>query len=226
MSTFGVHSEVGTLRTVLVCRPGLAHQRLTPGNRASCCSTTCSGCTRRRRITTTSCSRCGSAASRSSSCTICWPKPLLSQEARGWILDRRITATTSAPASRRSCARGSASFRRRSSPSTDRRDRVSRSARNRADRDARRCLRRHRLHRPAGAQHAVSARPVVLDLRRLDGQRCSGPPASRRRCSSARSQVPPAFQARTSRSWGDCDDSFGAATVEAATSLPIGRVSC
>jgi arginine deiminase len=34
MSTFGVHSEVGTLRQVLVCRPGLAHQRLTPGNAA------------------------------------------------------------------------------------------------------------------------------------------------------------------------------------------------
>jgi arginine deiminase len=32
---FGVHSEVGKLRTVLVCRPGLAHQRLTPGNCAS-----------------------------------------------------------------------------------------------------------------------------------------------------------------------------------------------
>src|SRR5712672_3330867 len=32
MSMFGVHSEVGTLRTVLVCRPGMAHQRLTPGN--------------------------------------------------------------------------------------------------------------------------------------------------------------------------------------------------
>jgi arginine deiminase len=32
MSSFGVHSEVGKLRTVLVCRPGLAHQRLTPGN--------------------------------------------------------------------------------------------------------------------------------------------------------------------------------------------------
>jgi len=31
----GVHSEVGTLRTVMVCRPGLAHQRLTPGNAAS-----------------------------------------------------------------------------------------------------------------------------------------------------------------------------------------------
>lgn len=32
MNRFGVHSEVGKLRTVLVCRPGLAHQRLTPGN--------------------------------------------------------------------------------------------------------------------------------------------------------------------------------------------------
>jgi arginine deiminase len=28
----GVHSEVGKLKTVMVCRPGLAHQRLTPGN--------------------------------------------------------------------------------------------------------------------------------------------------------------------------------------------------
>jgi arginine deiminase len=30
--TFGVYSEVGLLRIVMVCRPGLAHQRLTPGN--------------------------------------------------------------------------------------------------------------------------------------------------------------------------------------------------
>jgi len=29
---FGVHSEVGRLRTVLVCSPGLAHNRLTPSN--------------------------------------------------------------------------------------------------------------------------------------------------------------------------------------------------
>jgi arginine deiminase len=32
MQKLGVHSEVGKLNTVLVCRPGLAHQRLTPGN--------------------------------------------------------------------------------------------------------------------------------------------------------------------------------------------------
>jgi len=32
MRQFGVHSEVGKLRTVMVCSPSLAHQRLTPGN--------------------------------------------------------------------------------------------------------------------------------------------------------------------------------------------------
>lgn len=31
-STYGVHSEVGKLRKVLVCSPGLAHHRLTPSN--------------------------------------------------------------------------------------------------------------------------------------------------------------------------------------------------
>jgi hypothetical protein len=31
-STCGVHSEVGRLHKVLVCRPGLAHRRLTPTN--------------------------------------------------------------------------------------------------------------------------------------------------------------------------------------------------
>ncbi|MGW6691758.1 arginine deiminase [Streptomyces sp. NPDC054961] len=31
-SAFGVHSEVGRLRKVLVCAPGLAHRRLTPSN--------------------------------------------------------------------------------------------------------------------------------------------------------------------------------------------------
>jgi arginine deiminase len=31
-STYGVHSEVGKLRKVLVCSPGLAHRRLTPTN--------------------------------------------------------------------------------------------------------------------------------------------------------------------------------------------------
>jgi arginine deiminase len=32
MGRYGVYSEVGKLRTVMVCRPGLAHKRLTPEN--------------------------------------------------------------------------------------------------------------------------------------------------------------------------------------------------
>ncbi len=32
MTHYGVYSEVGKLRTVMVCRPGLAHMRLTPEN--------------------------------------------------------------------------------------------------------------------------------------------------------------------------------------------------
>ena len=31
-AAYGVHSEVGRLNTVLVCRPGLSHERLTPSN--------------------------------------------------------------------------------------------------------------------------------------------------------------------------------------------------
>src|SRR6476469_9692055 len=31
-AAYGVHSEVGRLRKVLVCAPGLAHRRLTPTN--------------------------------------------------------------------------------------------------------------------------------------------------------------------------------------------------
>jgi arginine deiminase len=32
VTKYGVHSEIGTLRKVMVCRPGLAHMRLTPQN--------------------------------------------------------------------------------------------------------------------------------------------------------------------------------------------------
>lgn len=32
MTEFGAHSEIGTLRKVMTCQPGLAHARLTPGN--------------------------------------------------------------------------------------------------------------------------------------------------------------------------------------------------
>ena len=36
----GVHSEIGKLRKVMVSRPSLAHERLTPATATTCCSTT------------------------------------------------------------------------------------------------------------------------------------------------------------------------------------------
>ncbi len=38
---FGVHSEVGQLRKVMVCAPGRAHARLTPSNCDQLLSTCC-----------------------------------------------------------------------------------------------------------------------------------------------------------------------------------------
>ena len=56
-----------------------------------CCSTMSSGCTRRRRITSTSCSRCGSVGSRFWSSTNCWVRRWKIRRRARWLLDRRIT---------------------------------------------------------------------------------------------------------------------------------------
>ena len=61
-STYGVHSEVGRLRKVLVCAPGLAHSRLTPTNCDSLLFDDVIGCRTRAATTSTSCPRCASAA--------------------------------------------------------------------------------------------------------------------------------------------------------------------
>ncbi len=65
----GVHSEAGKLRKVMVCSPGLAHQRLTPSN---CDELLFDDVIWVPSATTsTSSPRCASAASTSSRCTIC-----------------------------------------------------------------------------------------------------------------------------------------------------------
>lgn len=39
-TVYGVHSEVGVLKKVMVCAPGMAHSRLTPQQGTTCCSMT------------------------------------------------------------------------------------------------------------------------------------------------------------------------------------------
>ena len=70
-AAYGVHSEVGTLRKVLVCSPGLAHERLTPTNCDDLFSTMCCGCRTPAGTISTSSPRCVSGASTSSNCTMC-----------------------------------------------------------------------------------------------------------------------------------------------------------
>ena len=92
---FGVHSEVGRLRTVMVCRPGLAHQRLDAGQLPRFA-------VRRRHLGAGSTEgsfrlRAQDAAARRRGTLDL--HDLLAQtvaipEARAWILDRRVTANT------------------------------------------------------------------------------------------------------------------------------------
>ena len=64
-------------------------------------------------------------------------------------------------------------------------------------RDARRCVRRHRLHHSAGAEHAVSARSLLLDLQRRHVQSDVLAGAQARDAAAARGlQVPSALQGR------------------------------
>ena len=91
---FGVHSEVGKLRKVMIHRPDLELSRLTPTTTTSCCSTTCSGCAARASSTTCSPTCCATAASRS-----LYLEELLARvpgqpEARKWVLDRAVTSFT------------------------------------------------------------------------------------------------------------------------------------
>ncbi len=67
----GVHSEAGKLRKVMVCSPGLAHQRLTPSNCDELLFDDVIWVNRPSATTSTSSPRCASAASTSSRCTTC-----------------------------------------------------------------------------------------------------------------------------------------------------------
>ena len=62
MAKFGVHSECGKLHSVMVCRPGLAHKRLTPGNCDSMLLDDVIWVERAQKIMTTWLSKCVLAA--------------------------------------------------------------------------------------------------------------------------------------------------------------------
>lgn len=89
--TFGVHSEVGTLHSVLVCSPGLAHHRLTPSNAADLLFDDVMWVANAKRDHDEFC-----ALMRSRDIEVLELTHLLTQtldipEARAWLLDRKVT---------------------------------------------------------------------------------------------------------------------------------------
>src|SRR4029453_5330850 len=91
MQTFGVHSEVGQLRTVLVCRPGLAHKRLTPGNRADLLFDDVLWVQEAQKDHYDFVLKMRERGVEVLELPALPGQPLDDQEARAWVLDRRIT---------------------------------------------------------------------------------------------------------------------------------------
>ena len=197
--TLGVHSEVGKLRTVLVCRPGLAHQRLTPGNRADLLFDDVlwvqeaqkdhydfvlqDARARRRgaRAARPAGRDAGGPRRRALGCSTAGSPPTTSASGMADVMRPWLDEMPAAQAGR----------------APDRRHRDLDLPDERDGDDAGRRLRRHRFHHAADAEHAVPARPVVLDLQRRDLQPDVLAGAQAGDAAAARGlQVPSALQGR------------------------------
>ncbi|HVH27227.1 MAG TPA: arginine deiminase [Vicinamibacterales bacterium] len=97
MPTFGVHSEVGQLRTVLVCRPGLAHQRLTPGNRADLLFDDVLWVHEAQKDHYDFVLKMKERGVEVLDLHELLAETVADKEARGWVLDRRVTANDVGP---------------------------------------------------------------------------------------------------------------------------------
>ncbi len=198
MQKFGVHSEVGKLRTVLVCRPGLAHQRLTPGNAGDLLFDDVLWVQEAQKDHYDFVLKMRERGIEVLDLHELLAETLKDKAARAWVLDRRITVND--------VGLGASRFVRPwldEMPAEKLAEHLiggiaildvpkSEWATMLAD-----AYRRHRLHHPAGAQHAVPARPVLLDLQRRHLQSDVLARAQARDAAAARGlQVPSALQGR------------------------------
>ena len=91
---YGAHSEIGRLRKVLVCRPGLAHTRLTPSNCEELLFDDVFWVERAKRDHHDFCEQMRSRDVEVLEMHDLLAETLESVDARNWILDRKITADT------------------------------------------------------------------------------------------------------------------------------------
>ena len=189
----GVHSEVGRLRRVLVCEPGLAHRRLTPTNAADLLFDDVlwvENAQRPRAFV----AGCGRATWRCSSCTTCWPRPWRCRAPATGFWTARSCPTTSGWSSSTTPASSSSGSSRAGwlssssaawPPPTSRASTTTTSG-------SPRLPRRTRVRHAAAAQHPLHARHDLLAVRRRHPQPAllAGPPR-RDAADEGRLPVPP-----------------------------------
>ena len=181
----------------MVCRPGLAHQRLTPGNCHDLLFDDVIWVHEAQKDHYDFVLKMQERGVEVLELHDLLAQTLENKEAREFVLDRRITANTVGVRYRRDhAALAGRDAGQAAGGAPDRRHRDRRSA-GRQKSDAGRGLRRHRIRRAADPQHAVPARPILLDLQRRDlqsdvlaGPQAGDAPAARRL------QVPPLLQGR------------------------------
>ncbi|MFI7060825.1 arginine deiminase [Kribbella sp. NPDC050124] len=91
-STYGVHSEVGRLRKVLVCSPGLAHRRLTPTNAADLLFDDVMWVENAQRDHADFVNKLANRGVEVVELHTLLAETVASAEARSWLLDRKIVA--------------------------------------------------------------------------------------------------------------------------------------
>ena len=198
MQTFGVHSEVGKLRTVMVCRPGLAHQRLTPGNASSLLFDDVLWVHEAQKDHYDFVLKMRERDVEVLELHDLLAETVAIKEGRDFILDRRITNNDVglglAPVVR--------AWLEELPPAKLAEYLIGGIAildlpQSEGSSDAVRGVRRRRLHHPADSEHAFPARPVVLDLQGCDLQPdvLAGAPAGDA-APACGLQVPPALQGR------------------------------
>ena len=225
MRNFGVHSEVGKLRTVMVCRPALAHQRLTPGNCHELLFDDVIWVHEAQKDHYDFVLKMQERGVEVLDLHDLLAETLDVKEGRNFVLDRLITANSVGVQNAPSCGPGWTNMPASSLRHLDRRNRDLRSSRRARKDDDGRGLRRRRVHPAADTEHAVPARSVLLDLRRrhlqpdvLAGAEAGDPAAA------GRLQVPSGVQGRRLQDLvGRCDEPSANASMEGGDVMPIGN---
>ncbi len=171
---FGVHSEVGQLRKVMVCAPGVAHSRLTPSNCDQLLFDDVLWVENAKRDHFDFVTKMRDRGIEVVEMHNLLAETVAVPEGKKWILDNQVVPEPGGPGLHRRAAQLSRGPRQpQARRNADRRPvdaRLPRSARRQGAQGRQGGRRRHRIPAAAAAQHAVHARHHLLDLRRRHAQ--------------------------------------------------------